>query len=365
MKDKIFNFVAYKEISGTFLVQAILALKLFWCFFALIIFGSFTPLVDNELYFANNWTTGSVRDFSVSFLAFNFSQVIGSFLTNYLFGIFSITGIFYYILSGGRKFCYLIVGLMPSLAIWSSIVGKEAIFVGVLGVILVFWMKMVSSIRLSLWEITFVFVCLCGAFLFRPHYGLGILWLLFSGFLIVYGPSQKKLIMLMVFVVGALVFFTFVWDELVFRGHTYITPEGRSSRFDLLGIRIHTSDEVANSVFTKYLPLGFIFGIVGPLPVEVFSRIEFIPFFFEGLLVLCFPFLSRLCKTKYEDNDRLLITDLFWWSLVPSILVLMVVHAPFGVLNPGSAIRWRVNFELIFLWVPLFLTFGFKRFKLK
>lgn len=79
----------------------------------------------------------------------------------------------------------------------------------------------------------------------------------------------------MVFVVGALVFFTLVWDELVFRGHMYITPEGRSSRFDLLGIRIHTSDEVANSVFKKYLPLGFIFGIIGPLPVEVFSRIEF------------------------------------------------------------------------------------------
>lgn len=46
---------------------------------------------------------------------------------------------------------------MPSIGIWSSIVGKEAIFVGFFGVILVFWMKMVSSIRLSLWEIAFVF----------------------------------------------------------------------------------------------------------------------------------------------------------------------------------------------------------------
>jgi hypothetical protein len=38
---------------------------------------------------------------------------------------------------------------------------------------------------------------------------------------------------------------------------------------------------------------------------------------------------------------------------------LMVLHAPFGLLNPGSATRWRVNFEPIFHMAPLLLIYGF------
>ena len=37
----------------------------------------------------------------------------------------------------------------------------------------------------------------------------------------------------------------------------------------------------------------------------------------------------------------------------------MVLHAPFGLLNPGSATRWRVNFEAIFHIAPLLLLYGF------
>jgi hypothetical protein len=36
-----------------------------------------------------------------------------------------------------------------------------------------------------------------------------------------------------------------------------------------------------------------------------------------------------------------------------------VLHAPFGLLNPGSAIRWRVNFEKIFYLAPLLLMYRF------
>ena len=50
---------------------------------------------------------------------------------------------------------------------------------------------------------------------------------------------------------------------------------------------------------------------------------------------------------------------IFWLCLVLAILALLVLHAPFGLLNPGSATRWRVNFESAFHMAPLLLLYGF------
>ena len=41
----------------------------------------------------------------------------------------------------------------------------------------------------------------------------------------------------------------------------------------------------------------------------------------------------------------------------------MIIHAYFGILNPGTAIRWRVNFELIFYFAPLLIYFNLKSSK--
>ena len=35
----------------------------------------------------------------------------------------------------------------------------------------------------------------------------------------------------------------------------------------------------------------------------------------------------------------------------------MIVHASFSILNPGTIFRWRLNFELIFCFAPMFLFF--------
>ena len=44
---------------------------------------------------------------------------------------------------------------------------------------------------------------------------------------------------------------------------------------------------------------------------------------------------------------------------MPVIVALIVVHAPWGLLNPGSATRWRVNFEAIFHIAPILLLYSF------
>ncbi len=102
-----------------------------------------------------------------------------------------------------------------------------------------------------------------------------------------------------------------------------------------------------------------LLGIIGPLPTEVYSRPILITFLLEGVLVLLFPAAVYLFASKQSFGGKRRFKTIFWTCLVPTILFLMVLHAPFGLLNPGSATRLRVNFEAIFQIAPILLLYGF------
>ena len=61
-------------------------------------------------------------------------------------------------------------------------------------------------------------------------------------------------------------------------------------------------------------------------------------------------------RNLYISNDIYCLNYIY--GILPAIVLVMVIHAFFGILNPGSAIRWRVNFELIFYFAPLLLYFN-------
>jgi hypothetical protein len=42
-------------------------------------------------------------------------------------------------------------------------------------------------------------------------------------------------------------------------------------------------------------------------------------------------------------------------------IIVSLMHAPFDILNPGSVIRWSVNFELIFYMATLLLFLETKK----
>ena len=108
--------------------------------------------------------------------------------------------------------------------------------------------------------------------------------------------------------------------------------------------------------FNKFFGLGFVFGIVGPLPGELINRLEFLPFFIEGVVILLSPLLILflLIKSNLYKYDNINCLN-YVYGVLPTIILIMLVHAFFGILNPGTAIRWRVNFELIFYFAPFLL----------
>ena len=76
-------------------------------------------------------------------------------------------------------------------------------------------------------------------------------------------------------------------------------------------------------------------------------------------MILLFP--GEVCfyagRQSFEGKKR--FNAIFWMCRVPAILALMVLNAPFGLLNPGSATRWRVNFKAAFQMALVLLLHAF------
>ena len=81
--------------------------------------------------------------------------------------------------------------------------------------------------------------------------------------------------------------------------------------------------------------------------------------------ILIFPFLTYLYALKMKINEFKNYKFLFFYCLIPSLMLIILVHAPFGILNPGTGIRWRVNFETIFYITPLLIFFNYNHLKIK
>lgn len=341
-----------------YLLIVLVIIKILGVLFAVEIFSKFTPLIDSNLYMQGAFNLDDhIRTRLVSVLANFFHQISGVYVTHFVFSLFSILGLLYYYLTGGRRWALLLFLALPSSLVWTSIAGKEAIFFGAAGVVVVIWSKYVLA-KLSKYDLIFLVFFLLICIVLRLHYTVGLVWLIFSTFII--KKFTSNYLMLIGILLTLTLFFIVIYlgyDELMRRGWGGIDPIARSSRFIDLEIVPHSGS--GYDKFKSMIFLGSILGIIGPMPSEALSRIELAPFFLEGIMIFLMPLLILfLARNGLKSHDALFY-KIFWFSLIPAILILMVIHAPFGILNPGSAVRWRVNFEQIFYFAPIILFFRF------
>jgi hypothetical protein len=344
-----------ERLSSYFLFAALFMIKLFGVFFATRIFASYSPLIDSTLYLSNFYSNEPILRTQIVQVLSNFlSGVAGPFFAHLIFGLFSVIGFFYYYARGGRSWLILLFLLLPSSLVWTSIVGKEALFFGGMGLCLFIWSKfLVERLDWFDWAGLIIGFLLC--LFMRPHYGIALVWLFASTSLLKHYGGSAGILLFFIYIFVGLVIYYFAWGELLDRGFGAIDPAGRASRFDSFEIEPGSTQGLEK--FKDLVPLGIIFGVIGPLPSELINRIEFSPFFVEGVLILTFPFIIVLIMHKLNFRFNPLFFRIFWWCLLPGIFFLMVMHAPFGILNPGSAIRWRTNFELFLYLAPTLLFY--------
>lgn len=333
----------------------IILLKIAGLLFATLIFSRFTPLIDSNLYINGFYENdGFLRTKLIHHLATFLNSLGGPYLAHFIFGMISCAGIFYYYFFEGNRKILLLLLFLPSAFVWTSIVGKEAIFFGSISLLIVLWSKYIVK-NLTFGDVVLALVCvgLCG--LLRPHYTLSIFWLFASSVLIKKLKHRAFIILLFLFVIGIIIGYFSFWEELLKRGWGGIDPLARASRFNELGLLPNTG--ASFDQYKQLISYGMFYGIIGPFFHEVLNRIEFLPFYLEGIIVLIAPLFIFLLVFFTDIRNRRVFSKFMLWSVMPAILILIIVHAPFGLLNPGSAIRWRVNFEAIFYLAPLLLWF--------
>jgi len=340
------EFFIQKNNSKPVLISIYLLIKFLGTLFALYVFGKYTPLYDSLNFIQNGYAEDQ-------HLRVKIIQVITKFLVDFthskflphlFFSIFSGLGLLIFSLLT-KRITPLLLLLLPSSLVWTSIVSKEAIFFLFFSLILIAWWKIIiRQVKLLDWLLIGISLLVC--MLLRPHYSLALCWLLTSAVILCYEIKRKKIILAVLFIIFISAM-KYLWPDLVVRGYGAIWKLARASRFDTL--QINSIDD-----FMDYIGTGFIFGIIGPLPSELIKRPEFIPFFLEGVAILLTPLLMLKIILKNQKTKALLLEN-YLVGLFPAILMVMLLHSPFGVTNPGSAVRWRVNFELIFYFAPLLL----------
>lgn len=337
-----------------YLIAGIVAIKVFGVLFATKVFARYSPLIDSNLYLSNFYANDRMlRTKIVQVLANSLVGITGEFWTHLIFGLISASGFFYYYLRGGRSYLILLFLLLPSSLIWTSIVGKEALFFGAMGLCLFVWAKFsVETLDQYDWIGLMIGVLIC--LIMRPHYGVVLFWLFASTVLIKRFDYGAIPLLIVGYLCLWVVIYYFAWDDILNRGFGGIEYSARASRFDTFGINPKIGYE-GFARFKELIPLGIIFGIIGPLPSEIMSRPEFIPFFVEGVLILMLPIAIAVFAYKKISSYKTIFFKIFFLSVIPGIFYLMVMHAPFGVLNPGSAIRWRTDFEQFFYLAPFLL----------
>lgn len=332
-----------------------LGIKIFGTLFALFVFNRFTPLIDSINYINNYYhhDDEQIRTLIVQNITSFLVSLSNPLATHIVFSLFAASSVLYYSSKSKSNSWLLLILLFPSALIWTSIVGKEAIYYGCVGIFLILWIDLVKE-KLSYRHLALI-ILLVICSLLRPHYSISLLWLGLSAIAIKNNKSNNNWLISFIFVLTIVGIIYFLIPELAERGYGGIDQTARASRN--LTLNIHTLE-----AFKSQISTGMLFGIIGPLPSELLCRPEFIPFFIEGIVVLIAPLAIGfiLFKKTLEIKNHIYFSN-FIYGVAPAIIILVLTHAPFGILNPGSAIRWRVNFELIFYMAPLLLFLEAKK----
>lgn len=249
--------------------------------------------------------------------------------------------------------------LLPHFLVWSGYVGKEALAIAV------FLLVVRGCADISVYGRTAygpLLLALLFGVVLRPHYGLAYLWLvgatlLFSPALVrrlrsFTLPAQASIQLYLALLFAVLIAATqSLWVEPFMA--VMHTAEQYFLAYDAAGNRGGVKWSGPADFITS-MWWGLPAAIVGPLPAEALQRPIFMPVLAEGLLALALlVWLSaRLVRKARVDRGLRWVIML---GFLPAVALALVIHYPFGVFNPGSALRYKQALAPLLYFYPLLL----------
>lgn len=339
----------------------IIIIKVLFTFFTLYVYNHFSYLADSDRYLNaalkfNNLLdrTQFVDNIFATLRYVISSKLLVNFFISIIFGC-----AFFYIFKDllkyiDRKLLYISF-LLPSFQIWTSIAGKEII--AIIG--LLFLVKWIINIQFGRKNsIIYLLIGLVFGVLIRPHYGIAYIYLAVSVIVwkrIKISPISKGayislLIVTLIIVTLIITITTDVWSETFLATlriiKNYFLSYGVSN-----ANRYYIQWEVISDYFNNIF-FGLVVSIIGPTLDETINRSIYLPFFIEGVVsfILMIVVFYRLYKTS---EQYVFYRKFLYLSFIPAVVIVLMIHYPFGIFNPGAAIRYKQNITPLIYFYPL------------
>lgn len=327
-------------------------------FVALFYVTKLTQLGDTERYISGKtigssyWWADSTH--MMDLVAGGIARFAGSISANIFFCSLSLLGIYYStsrLCLGKFQHAFLLIMLStPSFGIWSSVASKEAVSVFYLGVLfgqLVDYLKKRKSPNPF---ILFFMLYLC--IVFKPQYLVALLSMAIFCILVVEMNLRvaNQVVLILAFIIFSAVslyIFRIEIDNLSMQIYSHFDVPNSSTR----------QNDIWEARFDVFwaAPSGMLIAFVGPTLTEALGNRMLLLSWIESIFILAvvfFIFLRILICGVLSGKIRffyvgLVITALPW---------LLFAHYPFGIFNPGSAIRYRANFFAFLMCLVFFLN---------
>lgn len=336
---------------------SIYAIFVCWTLFAVYVYSRYSQLGDAKSYLTGAYDDAAqLRTWLVTQIASGIVSAVGvDVLAHLVFSLFAASGVAYLAvqarLHGRYRWPLLAILLAPGFGVWASVVGRESLYIGLLGF---FLGAVLGRFRgRGFLKLMLALVCLVGMVFIRAPFGLAMVLFFVMSWVVMRGPRTGLSVgvqMLLLVIAGA-VALVFAWphldayiqDEVLPKARSYFTIASATTR---MWIEIGTTREFFADLWWM-LPLA----MVGPTPGEVASRPVMLPFFASGLVVTGVMLYGIGQAFRAPRGTPRKVALLAW---LPALAVTLVAYVPFGVYNPGSGIRYASCF-LLFLVFPSML----------
>ncbi len=323
-------------------------IKIFYMFFAIFVYSKLTTLGDTDRWM-DRYIPEGLNVFGIitnstavmEFFGGLSSLVLGSILGNLPFVVLAFYGIYYSVsrlnLSNRQLFWILVLLSFPSFGIWSSVAGKEAIGVFCMGIIGGYLIDLLDGKRKKprIIEILSFYLLI----VFKKQYlvaiGSMIIFIILSQKLRLRAYGKLLLFMLYIFMSGSVLYtFRDIINELSFMMVPHFSIEAGSTRENTIWVEDY--DVFFNAPYGMFIAFwGPTLGEILEKPIQSFVFVESFIIFSFFVYFLLKMYINTLKTFRFNVYIFSLLTIAIFW--------LLFVHYPFGVLNPGSALRYRTN----------------------
>lgn len=345
----------------------IVTIKLCFTLFAVFVYSKYTPFVDSKYYLC----TGSscyhgVLPFRTECTALLFrtlKKILSFDLAVHLVISFFLGCVVWFVFKKNYQFLnkplFYASFCLPHFMIWSGVVGKEVLAIA--GALLIVG----ASVDLAVKKIMTWFPLIIGFSLLlsvRAHYAIAYAYLFLMTLFLTklksdfFNSVKTSLLTLVVSCSVVIVSLLLFWERLSAPLLSFMKRIEFNYFLGQLGARANRVDIVWSnpSDFILNLGWGLPMSMIGPTWHEIIARPLIFPAFLEGVFSLGL-FLFILYKIIQCGIDNKSYHGIIILGFLPAMLIGLLLNYPFGIFNPGSAVRYKQALAALFYFYPILL----------